>query len=70
MDRCWAKQKEETEKLDAAAMPEDAEPIKFIGKTTATIVDMALSLAIQEGKWIHRLLCEIMTAANEDGPSS
>ena len=29
---------------------------------------IALSLAIQEGKWIHRLLCEIMTAANEDGP--
>uniref|UniRef100_A0AAV1VBH6 Uncharacterized protein n=1 Tax=Peronospora matthiolae TaxID=2874970 RepID=A0AAV1VBH6_9STRA len=29
---------------------------------------IALSLAIQEGKWIHRLLCEIMAAANEDGP--
>uniref|UniRef100_A0AAV1U9M7 Reverse transcriptase Ty1/copia-type domain-containing protein n=1 Tax=Peronospora matthiolae TaxID=2874970 RepID=A0AAV1U9M7_9STRA len=25
----------------------------------------ALSLAIQEGKWIHRLLCEIMMAAND-----
>ena len=29
---------------------------------------IVLSLAIQEGKWIHRLLCEIMKAANEDGP--
>ena len=29
---------------------------------------IALSLAIQEGKWIHRLLCEIMTAANKKGP--
>uniref|UniRef100_A0AAV1UZT4 Polyprotein n=1 Tax=Peronospora matthiolae TaxID=2874970 RepID=A0AAV1UZT4_9STRA len=29
---------------------------------------IALSLAVQEGKWIHRLLCEIMAAANEDGP--
>uniref|UniRef100_A0AAV1V9B0 Reverse transcriptase Ty1/copia-type domain-containing protein n=1 Tax=Peronospora matthiolae TaxID=2874970 RepID=A0AAV1V9B0_9STRA len=28
---------------------------------------IALSLAIQEGKWIHRLLCEIMMAANEEG---
>uniref|UniRef100_A0AAV1U7U8 Uncharacterized protein n=1 Tax=Peronospora matthiolae TaxID=2874970 RepID=A0AAV1U7U8_9STRA len=27
-----------------------------------------LSLAVQEGKWTHRLLCEIMAAANEDGP--
>uniref|UniRef100_A0AAV1V8R4 Integrase catalytic domain-containing protein n=1 Tax=Peronospora matthiolae TaxID=2874970 RepID=A0AAV1V8R4_9STRA len=29
---------------------------------------IALSLAIQEGKWIHRLLCEIVMAANEEGP--
>uniref|UniRef100_H3H9X7 Retroviral polymerase SH3-like domain-containing protein n=1 Tax=Phytophthora ramorum TaxID=164328 RepID=H3H9X7_PHYRM len=29
---------------------------------------IALSLAIQEGKWIHRLLCEILAAANETGP--
>ena len=29
---------------------------------------IALSLAIQEAKWIHRLLCEIMTAANKKGP--
>ncbi|KAG2870571.1 hypothetical protein PC116_g31153 [Phytophthora cactorum] len=28
---------------------------------------IALSLAIQEGKWIHRLLCEILAAANETG---
>ena len=31
---------------------------------------IALSLAIQEGKWIHRLLCAIMVAVNEKGPSS
>ena len=29
---------------------------------------IALSLAIQEGKWIHRLLCEILAANNESGP--
>ena len=29
---------------------------------------IALSLAIQEGKWIHRLLCEIMVAADQEGP--
>uniref|UniRef100_A0AAV1UCZ7 Uncharacterized protein n=1 Tax=Peronospora matthiolae TaxID=2874970 RepID=A0AAV1UCZ7_9STRA len=30
----------------------------------------ALSLAIQEGKWIHRLLCEIMMAANDKDRNS
>ncbi|KAG4036652.1 hypothetical protein PC123_g27778 [Phytophthora cactorum] len=34
----------------------------------ATLNNIALSLAIQEGKWIHRLLCEILAAANETGP--
>ncbi|CAH0520481.1 unnamed protein product [Peronospora belbahrii] len=29
---------------------------------------IALSLTIQEDKWIHRLLSEIMTAANKEGP--
>ena len=29
---------------------------------------ITLSLAIQNVKWIHRLLCEIMVAANEEGP--
>ena len=29
---------------------------------------IALSLAIQEGKWVHRLLCEIFTAAGADCP--
>uniref|UniRef100_A0AAV1UD17 LAGLIDADG endonuclease n=1 Tax=Peronospora matthiolae TaxID=2874970 RepID=A0AAV1UD17_9STRA len=29
---------------------------------------ITLSLAIQEGKWIHRLLREILTAENESGP--
>ncbi|KAG2963041.1 hypothetical protein PC120_g27586 [Phytophthora cactorum] len=29
---------------------------------------IALSLAIQEGKWIHHLLCEILAATNETGP--
>ena len=33
---------------------------------------IALSLSIQEGKWIHRLLCEIMMAVNrkDRSPSS
>ena len=29
---------------------------------------IALSLAIQEGKLVHRLLCEIMATTNEEGP--
>uniref|UniRef100_A0AAV1TKH7 Integrase catalytic domain-containing protein n=1 Tax=Peronospora matthiolae TaxID=2874970 RepID=A0AAV1TKH7_9STRA len=29
---------------------------------------LRLSLATQEGKWIHCLLCKIMAAANEYGP--
>ena len=39
-----------------------------VSLSTSEAEYIALSLAIQEGKWIHRLLCEIMTAANEDGP--
>ena len=29
---------------------------------------IALSLAIQEGKWVHRLLCEILTATGASSP--
>lgn len=29
---------------------------------------IALSLAVQEGKWVLRLLCEILDAAGEPGP--
>ena len=39
-----------------------------VSLSTSEAEYIALSLAIQEGKWIHRLLCEIMTAANEEGP--
>ena len=39
-----------------------------VSLSTSEAEYIALSLAIQEGKWIHRLLCEIMTAANEDEP--
>ena len=39
-----------------------------ISLSTSEAEYIALSLEIQEGKWIHRLLCEIMTAASEDGP--
>ena len=39
-----------------------------VSLSTSEAEHIALSLAIQEGKWIHRLLCEIKTAANEDGP--
>uniref|UniRef100_A0AAV1TRE1 Polyprotein n=1 Tax=Peronospora matthiolae TaxID=2874970 RepID=A0AAV1TRE1_9STRA len=39
-----------------------------VSLSTSEAECIALSLAIQEGKWIHRLLCEIMVAANEDGP--
>ena len=40
VDRCWTKQKEETEELDSAAMPVDAAPTKFNDRTTATIMAM------------------------------
>uniref|UniRef100_A0AAV1TKX7 Reverse transcriptase Ty1/copia-type domain-containing protein n=1 Tax=Peronospora matthiolae TaxID=2874970 RepID=A0AAV1TKX7_9STRA len=39
-----------------------------VSLSTSEAECIALSLAIQEGKWIHRLLCEIMMAANEEGP--
>ncbi|KAG2870688.1 hypothetical protein PC117_g28442 [Phytophthora cactorum] len=39
-----------------------------VSLSTSEAEYIALSLAIQEGKWIHRLLCEILTAANETGP--
>ena len=41
---------------------------KSVSLSTSEAEYIALSLAIQEGKWIHRLLCEILTAANEEGP--
>uniref|UniRef100_A0AAV1TZ13 Reverse transcriptase Ty1/copia-type domain-containing protein n=1 Tax=Peronospora matthiolae TaxID=2874970 RepID=A0AAV1TZ13_9STRA len=42
------------------------QPSVLLSTTEAEYI--ALSLAIQEGKWIHRLLCEIVMAANEEGP--
>uniref|UniRef100_A0AAV1TQS9 Reverse transcriptase Ty1/copia-type domain-containing protein n=1 Tax=Peronospora matthiolae TaxID=2874970 RepID=A0AAV1TQS9_9STRA len=39
-----------------------------VSLSTSEAEYIALSLAIQEGKWIHRLLCEIVMAANEEGP--
>ena len=39
-----------------------------VSLSTSEAEYIALSLAIQEGKWIHRLLCEIMTAVNKEGP--
>ena len=39
-----------------------------VSLSTSEAEYIALSLAIQEGKWIHRLLCEIMAAANKEGP--
>ena len=39
-----------------------------VSLSTSEAEYIALSLAIQEGKWIHRLLCEILKAANESGP--
>uniref|UniRef100_A0AAV1TE14 Uncharacterized protein n=1 Tax=Peronospora matthiolae TaxID=2874970 RepID=A0AAV1TE14_9STRA len=41
VDRCWTKQKEEIEELDAAAMPVDAESIEFSGRNTATTISSA-----------------------------
>ncbi|KAG2761114.1 Retrovirus-related Pol polyprotein from transposon TNT 1-94 [Phytophthora cactorum] len=39
-----------------------------VSLSTSEAEYIALSLAIQKGKWIHRLLCEILAAANETGP--
>ena len=39
-----------------------------VSLSTSKVKHIALRLTIREGKWIHRLLCEIMTAANKDGP--
>uniref|UniRef100_A0AAV1UAI6 Integrase catalytic domain-containing protein n=1 Tax=Peronospora matthiolae TaxID=2874970 RepID=A0AAV1UAI6_9STRA len=39
-----------------------------VSLSTSEAEYIALSLSIQEGKWIHRLLCEIVMAANEEGP--
>ncbi|KAG2962676.1 hypothetical protein PC121_g23921 [Phytophthora cactorum] len=39
-----------------------------VSLSTSEAEYIALSLAIQEGKWIHRLLCEILAATNEKGP--
>ncbi|KAG2807523.1 Retrovirus-related Pol polyprotein from transposon TNT 1-94 [Phytophthora cactorum] len=39
-----------------------------VSLSTSEVEYIALSLAIQERKWIHRLLCEILAATNEMGP--
>ena len=39
-----------------------------VSLSTSEAEYIALSLAIQEGKRIHRLLCEILKTANESGP--
>ncbi|KAG2791160.1 hypothetical protein PC112_g24363 [Phytophthora cactorum] len=39
-----------------------------VSLSTSEAEYIALSLAIQEVKWIHRLLCEILTVTNETGP--
>uniref|UniRef100_A0AAV1VCK0 Reverse transcriptase Ty1/copia-type domain-containing protein n=1 Tax=Peronospora matthiolae TaxID=2874970 RepID=A0AAV1VCK0_9STRA len=39
-----------------------------VSLSTSEAEYIAMSLAIQEGKWVHRLLCEILAAANEPGP--
>ena len=40
-----------------------------VSLSTSEAEYIALSLAIQEGKWIHHLLCEILDAASEQGPN-
>ena len=39
-----------------------------VSLSTSEAEYIALSLAIQEGKWVHRLLCEMLMAASESGP--
>ncbi|KAG2775354.1 hypothetical protein Pcac1_g13982 [Phytophthora cactorum] len=39
-----------------------------VSLSTSEAEYIALSLAIQEGKWVHKLLCEILAAGGEDLP--
>src|SRR5688572_25529670 len=39
-----------------------------VSLSTSEAEYIALSLAIQEGKWVHRLLCEILVAAGVATP--
>jgi hypothetical protein len=39
-----------------------------VSLSTSEAEYIALSLAIQEGKWVHRLLCEILVAAGVEAP--
>uniref|UniRef100_A0AAV1U0S8 Reverse transcriptase Ty1/copia-type domain-containing protein n=1 Tax=Peronospora matthiolae TaxID=2874970 RepID=A0AAV1U0S8_9STRA len=39
-----------------------------VSLSTSEAEYIALSLSIQEGKWIHRLLCEMMMATDKEGP--
>jgi hypothetical protein len=39
-----------------------------VSLSTSEAEYIALSLAIQEAKWVHRLLCEVLTAANKPTP--
>ena len=39
-----------------------------VSLSTSEAEYVALSLAIQEGKWIHHLLCEILAASNKSAP--
>ena len=39
-----------------------------VSLSTSEAEYIALSLAVQEGKWIHHLLCEILNATCEPGP--
>ena len=40
-----------------------------VSLSTSEAEYVALSLAVQEGKWIHRLLCEILAASNKSAPN-
>ena len=39
-----------------------------VSLSTSEAEYIALSLAIQKGKWVHRLLCEVLMATSESGP--
>ena len=40
----------------------------LVSLSTSEAEYIVLSLTIQEGKWIHRLLCKILAAGNDSGP--
>jgi hypothetical protein len=55
-------------KLTSGPISSGSKKQSSVSLSTSEAEYMALSLAIQEGKWVHRLLCEILVAAGVETP--